>query len=177
MRVTDYEYGFLSRVAAELRAAKASNEKAAAQLAEQRQDSASSTRMAFEVGMLRGECATAAVKIEALLESVQREEARRTVYDRIREILDERARIEREDGDRDTARQFFEVELHDDGDVYDLLRTMERGHWSRDCDEYVVVWAAYMAHQFCLMMETVMTMVRELEEDGSTSQQHPSAHA
>ncbi len=176
MRATDYEYGFLSRLAAELRSAIANNEKAAAQMAAERKDDASSTRLAFEVGMLRGDCGTVAAKIEALIEVVQREESRRTVYDRIRDVLDERARYEREDGALDTAREFFEVDLRDKGAVYDLLRVMERAHWSKDCDEYAVVWATFMAHEFCAMMEALMTLLEEAEEEEARSP-HPAAHA
>jgi hypothetical protein len=109
---------------------------------------------------LRGVVMSVVDRIGHLRKSVQRQE---TVLTRIRNLLDDRARYEREQGDHEDARVFFEVVLEEADSVDDLIYHMERHHWARECDEYAAVWATHMAHKLVGAMTQMLEMVEAMD--------------
>ena len=151
MRADDFEYGFLGRVVNDLQRA----------IEESRSDGKPDFERAMAMGAMRGVVTEVANRIENLRTSVRRRE---TVLTRIRGLLDDRARYERDQGDHEDARAFFEVNLEDADSVDDLLYHMERHHWSRECDEYAVVWAVHMVHKFGAAMAQMLELVEEMSD-------------
>jgi len=151
MRTDDFEYGFLGRVANDLQRAAEEN----------RGEGKTDFERAMAIGAMRGVVTEVASRIENLRASVR---TRETVLTRIRDLLDDRARYERDQGDRDDARAFFEVDLEDADSVDDLLYYMEHHHWSRECDEYAVVWAVHMVHKFGAAMAQMLDLVEEMSD-------------